>query len=187
MEPWGHIDRRIDLAVGVNTTRKGYFGKGHVVYIPGDAYINFPSTGRDAVVLFKEMASITADKMSAINIVLAEIVEWVCQGRLSGYCSADSTVEYTLMDQPVKKRVIIQLVNYKVDRKGKIVPEKNISLKIAMPEGKRPLSVQLISPDFSERRMLDFIEKEENGLKYAWFTVPRLIIYNIIVIKYQKR
>ncbi|MCD6317830.1 hypothetical protein J7M02_02030 [Candidatus Aerophobetes bacterium] len=200
MEPWGHIDRRIDPVVGVNTTRKGYFGKGRVIYIPRDAYISFPPTGRDKVVLFKEMASITADKMTSINIVFTEIIGWVCHGRLSGYCSANSTVEYTLMDQPEKKRVIVHLVNYKVDRKGIIIPEKDIFLKIAMPnrlqmnenfslspeaQTPRPKSAQLLSPDFKERIRLNLKKTKENDWWYAEFVVPQLRIYDIVVIDYE--
>lgn len=54
-----------------------------------------------------------------------------------------------------------------------------------MPDGKKPISVQLISPDFPERPTLDFVEKEENGLKAAEFTVPRLVIYDLVVIEYK--
>lgn len=185
LEPWGHIDTGIDPASGVNATGKAIFGKGRVVYIPQDAYISFPETGREKVVLFKDIASITTGAMKSINAIFGDIVRWVAKDKLSGTCSADSTVEFALMDQPAHSRAVIHLVNYKVDLEGIVTEERDIKLKVAMPEGKKPLSVQLISPDFSERRILDFIEKKENGLKYARFTVPRLIIYNIIVIKYQ--
>ena len=182
MEPWGHIDRGIDPAVGVNTTRKGTYGKGRVVYIPRDAYVSFPSTGRDAVVLFKDMASITADKMSGINVVFKEVVQWAAGGRFSGTCSADSSVEYSLMHQPKHNRVLVHLVNYKVDGDGTVIEEEHIRVKAAMPDGTRPVSVQLISPDFEERLTLDFTETQEGDLRFVEFVAPRLVIYDVAVI-----
>ncbi|MCK4590590.1 MAG: hypothetical protein KAT86_02470 [Candidatus Latescibacteria bacterium] len=183
MEPWGHIDVSIDPAVGINTTRKGRYGGGRVVYIPRDAYVGFPSTGREAVVLFKDMASITADRMSGINVVFEEIVEWAAGGRLSGYCSADSSVEYTLMHHPQNRQVLVHLVNYKVDVDGTVVEEKDIRLKAAMPDGKKPVSVQLISPDFEEQSILDFTETQEGNLWFVEFVIPRLVIYDVVAIE----
>ena len=182
MEPWGHIDRGIDPAVGVNTTRKGTYGKGRVGYIPRDAYVSFPSTGRDAVVLFKDMASITADKMSGINVVFKEVVQWAAGGRFSGTCSADSSVEYSLMHQPKHNRVLVHLVNYKVDGDGTVIEEEHIRVRAAMPDGKKPVSVQLISPDFEERLTLDFTETQEGDLRFVEFVAPRLVIYDVAVI-----
>ncbi len=185
LEPWGHIDTGIDPATGVNTTAKAIFGEGRVVNIPQDAYVSFPDIGREKVVLFKDMASITTGAMKSINAVFGDIVRWVAKDRLSGTCSADSTVEFTLMDQPEQSRVVVHLVNYKVDLDGTITEEKDVKLKVAMPDGKRPISVQLVSPDFPERPMLEFAEKEEVGLKVAEFSVPRLVIYDLVVIEYE--
>ncbi|MCK5382035.1 MAG: hypothetical protein KAJ81_11210, partial [Candidatus Latescibacteria bacterium] len=185
LEPWGHIDTGIDPATGVNTTAKAVCGEGRVVNIPLDAYVSFPDIGREKVVLFKDMASITTGAMKSINAVFGDIVRWVSKDGLSGACSADSTVEFTLMDQPGQSRAIVHLVNYKVDLDGTVIEEKNIELKAAMPDGKKPLSVQLISPDFPQRRMLDFVEKQEGGLRVAEFTVSRLVIYDLVVIEYR--
>jgi len=185
LEPWGHIDTGIDPATGVNTTAKAIFGEGRVVNIPQDAYVSFPDIGREKVVLFKDMASITTGAMKSINAVFGDIVRWVAKDRLSGTCSADSTVEFTLMDQPEQSRVVVHLVNYKVDLDGTITEEKDVKLKVAMPDGKKPISVQLVSPDFPERPMLEFAEKEEVGLKVAEFSVPRLVIYDLVVIEYE--
>jgi hypothetical protein len=185
LEPWGHIDTGIDPATGVNTTGKAVCGEGRVVNIPRDAYVSFPDIGREKVVLFKDMASITTGAMKSINTVFGDIVRWVAKDGLSGTCSADSTVEFALMNQPERSRAIVHLVNYKVDLDGRVVEEKDIALKAAMPEGKKPISVQLISPDFPERPMLDFVEKEESGLKVAEFTVPQLVIYDLVVVEYE--
>ena len=185
LEPWGHIDTGIDPATGVNTTGKAIYGQGRVVNIPQDAYVSFPDIGREKVVLFKDMASITTGAMKSINAVFGDIVRWVAKDRLSGTCSADSTVEFTLMDQPEQSRVVVHLVNYKVDLDGTITEEKDVKLKVAMPDGKKPISVQLVSPDFPERPMLEFAEKEEGGLKVAEFSVPRLVIYDLVVIEYE--
>ena len=160
MEPWGHISRSLDPAVGVNTTRKTVHGKGRVVYVPRDAYVGFPSTGRHAVVLFKDMANITADRMTGINVVLKEIVVWAAGGRLSGTCTADSSVEYVLMHEPKNRRVLVHVVNYKVDADGSVIEEADIGLSAAMPDGRRPVSVQLISPDLREQPILEFRETE---------------------------
>ncbi|MCD6165853.1 hypothetical protein J7K19_03985, partial [bacterium] len=185
LEPWGHIDTGIDPATGVNTTGKAIYGQGRVVNIPQDAYVSFPDIGREKVVLFKDMASITTGAMKSINAVFGDIVRWVAKDRLSGTCSADSTVEFTLMDQPEQSRVVVHLVNYKVDLDGTITEEKDVKLKVAMPDGEKPISVQLVSPDFPERPMLEFAEKEEGGLKVAEFSVPRLVIYDLVVIEYE--
>jgi hypothetical protein len=184
LEPWGHIDVGVDPAVGVNTTGKAQYGQGRVANIPQDAYVAFPDIGREKVVLFKDMASITTGAMKSINSVFAEIVRWVARDNLSGTCSADSTVEFTIMDQPELNRTITHLVNYKVDLDGTVTEEKDITLDVALPKGKRPKSVHLVSPDFTERPELGFEIIEGEGSLSVRFVVPQLSIYSLAVIDY---
>ncbi|NJD01966.1 MAG: hypothetical protein FIA99_05080 [Ruminiclostridium sp.] len=184
LEPWGHIDIGVDPAVGVNTTGKAEYGLGRVVNIPQDAYVSFPDIGREKVVLFKDMASITTGAMKSINTVFAEIVRWVAKGNLSGACLADSTVEFTIMDQPDQSRTIAHLVNYKVNLDGSVTEEKDIKLEVTVPRGKKPRSVRLVSPDFTERRELGFELIEGNGSPGVRFVVPRLVIYSLAFIEY---
>jgi hypothetical protein len=62
------------------------------------------------------------------------------------------------------------------------VPEqKNITVDLAIPEGKQISEVQLLSPDWSEDKILDH---KINGGKIN-FNVPVLKTFGLVVVKIQ--
>ncbi len=182
MEPWGHIDPGIDPSVGVNATGKAVYGRGRVVHIPREAYIVFPDTGREKVVLFKDMASITTGAMISINAVFGQIVRWAANGTLACTCAADSTVELSLMQIPGKDRLVAHLVNYKVDLDGSIVEERDLPVTVTLPAGRKSSSATLFSPDLPGEKELAVTTAREHGRWKVSFTVPRLRIYDIVVV-----
>ncbi|MEA3421860.1 MAG: beta-galactosidase trimerization domain-containing protein, partial [Acidobacteriota bacterium] len=183
MEPWGHLDRSIDQTLGVNTISKKLYGKGRVIFIPADAYGSLPMTGREQVVIFKDLAFVTADKLISLNQVFGELVLWAANGSYPVHCLAPYTVECHPLIQTDKSRIIVHLVNYKVDLEGNIIEEKNTELKVLLPEGTKAKKVKLVSPDTINEKVLEFNKVTENGKNFIEFVVPSISIYTLAVIK----
>lgn len=184
MEPWGHLDRSVDQTLGVNTISKNKYGKGRVIFVPTDAYLSLPMTGREQVVIFKDLAFVTADKLISLNQVFGELALWAAGGGYPVYCLAPYTVECHPLIQTEKSRIIVHLVNYKVDLEGNIIEEKNTGLKVLLPEGTKAKKVKLVSPDAVTEKVLEFKEVNEKDQNFVEFVVPSISIYTLAVIDY---
>ncbi|MCK4464691.1 MAG: beta-galactosidase trimerization domain-containing protein [Bacteroidales bacterium] len=186
-EPWGHLDHGIDQTLGVNTILKNEYEKGRVIFIPTDAYISLPMTGREKVVIFEGLSFVTTGKLLSLNQVFGEIVQWAAGGSYPVYCLAPYTVECHPLIQPDKSRIVVHLVNYKVDLEGNIIEEKDTRLKVLLPEGTKAKKVKLVSPDDVTEKVLEMKELNENGQNYVEFIVPSISIYSLAVIEYMVR
>ena len=184
MEPWGHMDPSIDQTLGVNAISKNEYGKGRVIFIPSEAYASLPMTGREEVVIFKDLAFVTAAKLVSLNQVFGELVRWAAGGSYPVHCLAPYTVECHPLIQTDKSRIVVHLVNYKVDEKGNIIEEKDTRLKVLLPEGTKAKKVKLVSPDDVTEKVLEIKELNENGQNYVEFVVPSVSIYSLAVIDY---
>ena len=187
MEPWGHMDPSIDQTLGVNAISKNGYGKGRVIFIPSEAYASLPMTGREEVVIFKDLAFVTAAKLVSLNQVFGELVGWAAGGSYPVHCLAPYTVECHPLIQTDKSRIVVHLVNYKVDLEGNIIEEKNTSLKVLLPEGAEVKNVKLVSPDTVTEKVLEIKEVNENGQNFIEFVVPCISIYSLAVIDYMVR
>ena len=187
MEPWGHMDPSIDQTLGVNAISKNGYGKGRVIFIPSEAYASLPMTGREKVVIFKDLAFVTAAKLVSLNQVFGELVRWAAGGSYPVYCLAPYTVECHPLIQIDKSRIVVHLVNYKVDQEGNIIEEKDTRLKVLLPEGAKAKKVKLVSPDDVTENVLEIKEVNENGQNYVEFIVPSVSIYSLAVIDYIER
>ena len=187
MESWGHMDPSIDQTLGVNAISKNGYGKGRVIFIPSEAYASLPMTGREKVVIFKDLAFVTAAKLVSLNQVFGELVQWAAGGSYPVHCLAPYTVECHPLIQTDKSRIVVHLVNYKVDKKGNIIEEKDTGLKVLLPEGTKAKKIKLVSPDTKREMVLEFEKVNQNGQNFIEFTVPSISIYSLAVIEYMKR
>ena len=187
MEPWGHLDKGVDQTLGINTISKKKYGKGRVIFIPSAAYASLPMTGREEVVIFKDLAFVTADKLVSLNLVFGELVQWAAGESYPVYCLAPYTVECHPLIQTDKSRIVVHLVNYKVDKKGNIIEEKDTRLKVLLPEGTKAKKVKLVSPDDVMEKVLEIKEINENDQDFVEFVVPSISIYSLAVIEYMVR
>ena len=187
MEPWGHMDPSIDQTLGVNAVSKNGYGKGRVIFIPSEAYASLPMTGREEVVIFKDLAFVTAAKLVSLNQVFGELVQWAAGGTCPVYCIAPYTVECHPLIQPDKSRIVVHLVNYKVDLEGNIIEEKNTGLKVLLPESAKVKNVKFVSPDDITEKVLEIKEVKKDGQNFVEFIVPSVSIYSLAVIEYMVR
>ena len=186
-EPWGHLDHGIDQTLGVNTILKSEYEKGRVIFIPTDAYISLPMTGREKVVIFEGLSFVTTGKLLSLNQVFGELVQWAAGGTYPVHCLAPYTVECHPLIQTDKSRIVVHLVNYKVDKEGNIIEEKDTKLKVLVPEGAKAMKVKLVSPDTKDKKVLEFEKLNQNGHNFIEFVVPSISIYSLAVIDYVMR
>lgn len=100
---------------------------------------------------------------------------------LDGDIKGPSTVEYNLMRLP-DGRLVVHLVNYNIGN-GKLAFAENIEVRIALGD-KIPSKVILFSPDGLYNGLeLDVTLIRKNGENYVGFTVPRIQIYDLVVIE----
>ncbi|MCK4464690.1 MAG: hypothetical protein KAU83_03175, partial [Bacteroidales bacterium] len=141
-------------------------------------------TGREEVVIFKDLAFVTAAKLVSLNQIFGELVQWAAGGSYPVHCLAPYTVECHPLIQPEKSRIVVHLVNYKVDLEGNIIEEKDTRLKVLLPDGAEAKKVKLVSPDDVTEKVLEIKELNENGQNYVEFVVPSVSIYSLAVIDY---
>lgn len=142
-------------------------GKGRVVYIPAIK----PSVPKPTAV------AMTCQywKLPINWEELIGSVEWASGNNLSLNVKAPLTVTMELTQKKDKSALILHLVNF--DAKNPSV--KNIKVEVLVPEGKKLTQITMLTPDGREDEVLPF---KENG-NHAVFTVPELLIYDMIVMK----
>ena len=97
------------------------------------------------------------------------------------------TIRATAYTQP--NRLLLHLVNYNrdEDKAGKRkapsaeypIPERNISIQLCLPEGRKAESVTLLSPDHCTPISLKFSQKG----KHVKFSVPEVLVYGVVEVE----
>ncbi len=105
---------------------------------------------------------------------LAESVKWAAGGKLSINVNAPLTVAMELTEQ--ENKLMVHLVNYDLIRNPSV---KNIEISLKIEDGMEISQLLMLSPDDEDKQSLDFSIR--NGR--AFFTLPELMSYNLIVIK----
>jgi hypothetical protein len=149
------------------SVQKNLIGKGRVVYIPEIT----PSVPKPSGV------AMTSNywKLPLNNSELIESVEWASGNNLSVSIAAPQTITMELTQKKDKSASILHLVNF--DYRDSSV--QNIKVDIMVPEGKKVTHVSVLTPDGRDDEILQF---KEIGKKVV-FTVPKLSIYDMVVIK----
>jgi len=147
--------------------QKREVGKGRIVYIPEV----IPSIPKPPAVAMSSRFW----KLPVNSKELIESVKWASGNSLSINIEAPLTVTMELNLKEDKSALILHLLNF--DSRNPSV--KNIKVDAQVPEGKKAVSVKVITPDGRNDDILSF---RENGQSIE-FTVPQLSIYDLIVIK----
>ena len=148
-------------------------GKGRLAYFAGspekDHWVNNP---RDP------------DKSKDLQIPqlppakICEGMSWVWQDTLPVEVEANITTAVL-----VKKRkddILVHLVNYNMYPAGeKMIPDKNIQLMVKIPAGRKVKQVTIISPDFTEKNIINDWKFVENKLQIK---IDELKHYSVVVI-----
>ena len=142
-------------------------GSGRVVYIP-EVLPFLPKP---------QSAAMTSGywKLPANSDELTEAVKWASEKKLSLSVDAPSTVTAELVQKEDKSAMILHLLNF--DTQGTFV--KNIKAELQVPDGRRVSRVIVMSPDTLQEDTIGFDQR----LNRIIFTVPRLSVYDIIVLK----
>jgi hypothetical protein len=163
--PIGRRGRSSGLADATVTQRQ--VGKGRVVYIPG-VQPSIPKPPGAAMTSLYWKLPINFNE-------LIESVQWASCNNLSLTIEAPLTVTMELVQKEDMSALILHLLNF--DSKNPSV--ENIKVEVQVPEGKKITQVTVMTPDGRDNAIIQF---KENG-KRAAFTVPQLLIYNLVVMK----
>jgi hypothetical protein len=165
----GALESIEELELGQSgNTIKTQFGKGKVAYIPMiEPSMNRPRT-----------ASMTNRywKLPVNYLEMVNAIKWASGTDLSIDVQAPLTVTIELTEQKDKDKMMVHLINYNI-RKEELVKDISVSLKI--PAGKQVKELQLLSPDREGNESLPFTVKDGRAV----FKVPRLEIYDLVVVK----
>jgi hypothetical protein len=142
-------------------------GRGRVVYIP-EVLPLLPKP---------QTAPMTSGywKLPANSDELTEAVKWATGDNLSISVDAPLTVTTELVQKEDKSAMILHLLNF--NTKGPFV--KNIKAVLQVPDGRRVSRVIVMTPDTVQEDTIGF----DQNVNRVIFTVPRLAVYDIIVLK----
>lgn len=114
---------------------------------------------------------------------LPALIEWAGSKNLF-YGNLPEAVECNLMWKPKDNKLLVHLVNYNVDKGGHINHLENFPIFVRIPEGYQCKGVLLLSPDLEyEIRKLNFKYTIRGSAKYIKLVVPKLIIYDLLVLQ----
>jgi len=102
-------------------------------------------------------------------------VKWASGNNLSLNIQAPLSVTMELVQKNDSSAMILHLLNFDYMNS----PVKDIKVDLKVPEANRVTQVTVLTPDGSNDEIIKFKEDEKRVI----FTVPRLTIYNMIVIK----
>ena len=147
--------------------QKNLAGKGRVVYIP-EVQPSIPKP---------QTASMTSRywKLPVNWQELIGSVKWASGNSLSVSIEAPLTVTMELIEKDDKSAMILHLLNF--DYRN--IPVNNIKVDLQIPAGRRVKQATLLTPDGTNDEILQFTD----GGNRVIFTVPQLIVYDMIVIK----
>jgi hypothetical protein len=147
--------------------QKNQVGSGRVVYLP-EVKPSIP----------KPPTAAMTSRYWKLPVNLKELIEsvqWASENNLAVSIEAPLTVTMELTQKEDKSALILHLVNF--DSRNPSVP--NIKVDALVPVGRRVTQVTVLTPDGGNDTTLQY---KENG-KRVEFTVPKLNIYDMIVMK----
>lgn len=148
--------------------KRNQFGKGRVVYIP-EVRAAIPKP--PAIAMSGKYL-----KLPLNNQELIESVRWASGDNLSLDIGGPNTVTMELKKKKDNSAMLLHLVNFN-DRKPAL---QNIRADVIIPTGKKVAQVMVLTPDSNSENKIPF--KENNNR--LTFTIPKLDVYDMIVIKF---
>lgn len=148
--------------------KRNNFGKGRVVYIPEVQ----PSIPKPPTVAMTSQYW----KLPVNWKELIESLQWATDNSLSLSIEAPLTVTMELTQKEDKSTLFLHLLNFNTE-KDQLV--KDISVGLRIPKGKQVNELLMLTPDRKGSESLPFNVKDGRVV----FKVPRLEVYNLVVIK----
>lgn len=148
---------------------KNQIGKGRVVYLPAV----LPSVKKPPA---EAMRSIYW-KLPLNEREIIESVKWAAGGELTIETDAPEFVTMELTSKEKSGIFLLHLLNYRSESSNSEI--SNIHIRAKLPDIKKVLRIDLLSPDKSTTENISF--KETGNL--IDFIVPGLVTYNLIVIR----
>jgi hypothetical protein len=148
------------------------FGKGRVVYLP---CIEPEVTPPPAMMTYSFPNKYW--KLPKNYAELLDAVRWAAREEFSASVEAPLWVTMELAEQKSTQTRLLHLVNFRIEE-----PVRDIAVKVRLPGGMRLREAVLESPDGQPRQVLQTSVRE--GV--VSFVVPKLNIYNLILLRTEK-
>lgn len=155
----------------LDTPVRRTFGKGRVVYIPRIVPAIPPPPAMMSYDVSNQYWALPKNSST-----LLDAVEWAAGGQLSAKIDAPAAVTMELESQPALPALLLHLVNYHTAQ-----PVENISAQVRIPKGFNVKTVTVESPDSGNSQPLRIAVRSGE----ASFRVPRLKIYDLVVLRLQ--
>lgn len=147
-------------------------GRSRTVYIPAIEFDGSLPPDQPYFTLSEETWKRPKNWQDIVDAVL-----WTCEEKMPATVEAPEHVAMNVAEQTPKRRRIIHLVNYSLERN---LPIGGVKVRCATPEGKPATAVRFYSPDVDEGRPIDFrVEDSE-----AVFTVPQFNVYGVLTVNW---
>jgi len=167
----GSNSKNVALAAESQPQRRE-LGSGRTVYIPAIDFDGPLPPDQPYFTLGTEFWKRPKNWQELVNAIF-----WAAGEKLPVSVVAPDFVAMNLLEQTAKRRHIIHLVNYDLERNPSVV---NISIRCTTPEGKPVTGVRFYAPDTDDGQRIDFrMEGSE-----AVFTAPRLHAYGVVTVNW---
>jgi hypothetical protein len=164
-------NRRVE-SVPVGQPRRKQYGSGRTVYLPVLEFDGAQPPDEPYFTLGPEFWKRPKNWKDLI-----ESIAWVAGDELLVSVTAPEFVTMNLLEQTEKRRRIVHLVNYDIEKNPSV---GNIAIRCAVPGGKSATEVRLYSPELEDGKALDF---RMQGLQ-AVFSVPTLRAYGFVTVSW---
>lgn len=169
--PGSHHTREAESA-SANEPRRKRHGSGRTVYLPSLEFDGARPPDEPYFTLGPEFWKRPRNWSD-----LVDSIAWAAGGELSVSVTAPDFVAMNLLEQDEKRRRIVHLVNYSIEKNPSMGA---VAIRCAVPEGKSAAAVRLYSPDFEKSRSIDFRMQGSEAV----FTVPPLRAYGFVTVSW---
>jgi hypothetical protein len=142
-------------------------GRGRIVYVPEIKPALVKPAGADMSAKYWKLPLNASDLIGA--------VQWASGNEMTITVSAPETITTEITKSMDNLKMMIHLVNYRKTGRNR---EEKIDISMTVPEGSKIRSVELLSPDFTDKLPLDFRIKDGK----VQFRVSKLDIYDLVVL-----
>jgi len=157
-------------SASANQPRRKQYGSGRTVYLPALEFDGIRPPDEPYFTLGPEFWKRPKNWPD-----LVDSIAWAAGEKLPVSITAPDFVAMNLVEQSKKRRRIIHLVNYDIEKNPSM---GNIAIRCAVPVGRFAAAVRLYSPEFEDAKVIDFRMQNSDAV----FTVPPLRAYGFVVV-----
>lgn len=164
--------RREAKSASAGSPRRKQFGSGRTVYLPA---LEIDGTRPPDEPYFTLGPEFWKRPKNWTDLV--DSIAWATGDELPISITAPDFVAMNLLEQSEKRRRIIHLVNYDIEKHPSM---GNIVIRCAVPERQSAKAVRLYSPEFEDAKTLDFRMQDSKAV----FTLPPLRAYGVAAVSW---